>query len=158
MPALPNLRHERFAKNMALGMSQAEAYRKAGYKSGTPRSAWTGGSLLVRNQKVSGRIYELLSKSETKLVVDRNTMTEVFTDLLHSARTAGNYNAAKGAADSLAKLHGLMIDRKETGRPGDFSAMADDQLREFIQTAANQLGSDGGGEAGTEEEGEEEEG
>lgn len=158
MPALPNLRHERFAKNMALGMSQAVAYRKAGYKAQTPCTAWTGGSKLVRNPKVSGRIYELLSKSETDLIVDRNTMTNVFTDLLHSARTAGNYNAAKGAADSLAKLHGLMIDRKETGRPGDFSAMADDQLREFIQTAANQLSSDGGGEAGTEEEGEEEEG
>jgi hypothetical protein len=107
---------------------------------------------------VAGRIYELLRKSETDLVVDRNTMTNVYSDLLHASREAGNYNAAKGAADSLAKLHGLMIDRKETGRPGDFGSMADDQLREFIQTAANQLSSDGGGEAGTEEEGEEEEG
>lgn len=158
MPALPNPRQERFAKNIALGMSQADAYRKAGYAARTPCSGWSGASRLSRNVKVSGRIYELLSKSETDLIVDRNTMTNVFTDLLHSARTAGNYNAAKGAADSLAKLHGLMIDRKETGRPGDFSAMADDQLREFIQTAANQLSSDGGGEAGTEEEGEEEEG
>lgn len=154
MPRLPNARQELFAQNVARGMSAAKAYEKAGYEP----NRFNAARLKNTNENVSGRIYELLSKSETNLVVDRNTMTNVFTDLLHSARTAGNYNAAKGAADSLAKLHGLMIDRKETGRPGDFSAMADDQLREFIQTAANQLGADGGGEAGTEEEGEEEEG
>ena len=153
MPALPNPRHEKFAQNVARGMTAAKAYEKAGYKYNDGNCIRLKGS-----ERVSGRIYELLKKSETDLVVDRNTMTNVYSDILHASREAGNYNAAKGAADSLAKLHGLMIDRKETGRPGDFGSMADDQLREFIQTAANQLSADGGGEAGAEEEGEEEEG
>ena len=153
MPALPNTRQEMFARNVAKGMPNTRAYEEAGYN---PHHA--NPTRLRNNERVAGRIYELLRKSETDLVVDRNTMTNVYSDLLHASREAGNYNAAKGAADSLAKLHGLMIDRKETGRPGDFGSMADDQLREFIQTAANQLSSDGGGEAGAEEEGEEEEG
>ena len=153
MPPLPNARQEKFAQNVAKGMANTKAYEEAGYN---PHHA--NPTRMRNNERVSGRIYELLRKSETDLVVDRNTMTNVYSDLLHASREAGNYNAAKGAADSLAKLHGLMIDRKETGRPGDFGSMADDQLREFIQTAANQLSADGGGEAGAEEEGEEEEG
>ncbi len=32
MPVLKNSRHERFAQNVAKGMSATEAYEKAGYK------------------------------------------------------------------------------------------------------------------------------
>jgi hypothetical protein len=107
---------------------------------------------------VADRILEIFSKSETDLIIDRNTMTNAYTLTVQEARNAGNMNAVKGALDSLAKLHGLMIDRKETGRPGDFTAMADDQLREFIQDAANRLSAASSSEAGEDEEEEEEEG
>ena len=158
MPARLNARQEKFARNISKGMTQYDAYRKAGYKASRPETGWAAASRLARNVKVADRILEIFSKSETDLIIDRNTMTNAYTLTVQEARNSGNLNAVKGALDSLAKLHGLMIDRKETGRPGDFGSMADDQLREFIQTAANQLSSDGGGEAGTEEEGEEEEG
>ena len=154
MPALPNLRHERFAKNMAKGMSQSDAYRKAGYTT-RPECSWANSSRLIRNARVSDRITELLTKSETDLIIDRNTMTNVYADLLKSSREVGNFNAAKGVADSLAKLHGLMIDRRESGSPGEFNAMDDAQLREYIQATAAEISSTLQGSEGADEEAEE---
>jgi hypothetical protein len=49
-------------------------------------------------------------------------------------------SAAKGAIETKAKLHGLLIDRKESGAPGDFQG---DQTREAVLARlATELGDD----------------
>jgi hypothetical protein len=153
MPALPNVRQELFCQNIVKGMSALKAYEAAGYK-----KHWDNPYKLKGRKRVSERILELLKTTETDLKVTVESMTNVYADILLSAKKVGNFNAAKGAADSLAKMHGLMIDRKETGAPGDFSRMDDDQIREFISATASEIGahsrgSEGAGEAGEEEEG-----
>jgi len=155
LPALPNMRQELFAQNMVKGMPQNRAYMKAGYTANTPQAGWANASRLIRDDKVSNRIDELLKTTETELKVTVESMTNLYADLLQGARSAGNFNAAKGAADSLAKLHGLMIDRKEAGGPGDFNRMDDDQLRNFISTAASEISAGSAGSEGIVEEEEE---
>lgn len=154
MPVLSNWRQERFARNIAKGMSQSQAYIKAGYKASTPNVKWSGASRLLRVVKVNDRVMEILSKDETKLRVTRNSMTNLYAELVRDAKSVGNMNAAKGLADSLAKLHGLMVERQESGAPGDFSRMDDDQLREYVEAAITEAGSGYQGEERADEEGE----
>ena len=144
-----------FAQNLVKGMPQNRAYIKAGYTANTPQAGWSNASRLIRDDKVSNRIEELLRTTETELKVTVESMTNLYADLLNGARSAGNFNAAKGAADSLAKLHGLMIDRKEAGGPGDFNRMDDDQLRNFISTAASEISAGSTSSEGASEEEEE---
>ncbi len=47
MPVLKNARHERFAQNVAKGMSAAEAYEKAGYKRNDGSAGQRGGIVEV---------------------------------------------------------------------------------------------------------------
>ena len=148
MPALPNIRQELFAQNLVKGMSAAKAYREAGYAHNESNCIRLKG-----NERVSNRIEELLKTTETELKVTVESMTNVYADLLNGARSAGNFNAAKGAADSLAKLHGLMIDRKEAGAPGDFSRMDDDQLRQYVSASIAEISqSSPGSERDTSED------
>ncbi len=58
MPVLKNTRHERFAQNVAKGMSATEAYEKAGYK----RNDGSAGRL-HRNAQVKERIAELQNRA-----------------------------------------------------------------------------------------------
>ena len=155
MPALPNMRQELFAQNLVKGMTQNRAYIKAGYTANTPQAGWSNASRLIRDDKVSNRIDELLKTTETELKVTVESMTNLYADLLQGARSAGNFNAAKGAADSLAKMHGLMIDRKETGAPGDFSRMDDDQLKQYVSATVAEIS--GGGSSPERADPEEEE-
>jgi phage terminase small subunit len=149
------MRQELFAQNLVKGMTQNRAYIKAGYTANTPQAGWSNASRLIRDDKVSNRIDELLKTTETELKITVESMTNVYADILSSAKQVGNFNAAKGAADSLAKLHGLMIDRKEAGAPGDFSRMDDDQLKQFISNTASELSALSGRSEGEDQEEEE---
>jgi phage terminase small subunit len=58
MPALSNPKHERFARELAQGKSQIEAYELAGYKPNYEHA-----SRLVRNGKVQVRLAELQERA-----------------------------------------------------------------------------------------------
>jgi hypothetical protein len=49
-------------------------------------------------------------------------------------------SAAVSASMGRAKVAGLIIEKSEQGRPGDFSAMTDDELTSFIQRGQEDLG------------------
>ena len=64
MPALKNIRHERFAQNVVSGLSLTAAYHSAGYeKAGASANA----ARLIRNGTVSSRIDELRNENAAKL-------------------------------------------------------------------------------------------
>lgn len=56
------------------------------------------------------------------------------------AREAGQSAAAVTATVAKAKLLGLMIDRKESGQPGDFTAMDEQAVREVAAQQLEELG------------------
>src|SRR6516225_6678487 len=63
MPALRNQRHERFAIEISEGLSQSEAYKRAGYKEDRGHS-----SRLAANGNVQARIAELQAKTAEKIL------------------------------------------------------------------------------------------
>lgn len=59
MPVLYNARQELFAQGLARGLTQAEAYIRAGYKAGNANAIMASASKLLRNAKVAARVAEI---------------------------------------------------------------------------------------------------
>jgi Terminase small subunit len=68
MPALKNIRHERFAQNVISGLSLAAAYVAAGYKK---TGASANAARLIRNGTVSSRVDELKNEIAAKMREER---------------------------------------------------------------------------------------
>lgn len=115
MPILPNAKHEKFAQEVAKGKSATEAYVDAGYA--PHRQA---ASRLLSNVDVQLRVSELQNRG-----AERAELTvEALLDELEEARTLAaelKQPAAMVAASmGKGKVAGLIIDKAEKGKPGDF--------------------------------------
>ena len=76
--------------------------------------------------------------AKTRVTVE--SITSNLERISEAAEGSKQYSAAKGAQETIAKLHGLLIDRKESGAPGDFQG---DQTREAVLARlATELGDD----------------
>ena len=110
MPILKNARHEVFAQNLASGMSQEEAYIKAGY---SRNGAEPNASRLISNDKVALRVAELQSVSSIEAVITAADLSAQLEELRLKAVELGQIGAAVQAVNGRAKLHGLIIDKAE---------------------------------------------
>jgi phage terminase small subunit len=135
MPVLSNAKWERFAQELAKGKSADEAYQLAGYKPNRGNAA-----TLKANQNVADRVAEILERGAKRAEVTIESLTEMLREDRALARELGQAAAAVSAVDKIAKLYGHMIDRKEVGRPGDFSRMTEEELDEFIASRKNIAG------------------
>lgn len=136
MPALENPKHERFAQDIAKGMSQAEAYRNAGYRPNDPAA-----SRLARNVKVQARVTEIVDRSAIRTEITLQSLMEEAAAIQKAALEAGQHSAAVAALTAKAKLAGLWIDKAENlNRNVDANRLSDADLAEIVA-------SDGGGNA-----------
>lgn len=140
MPALPNQRQEHFCQLLKRGMTPYEAFEKAGY----PKHR--GNCYRLRDDKrIKRRLAELTRHIAVKTRVTVESLTEEFNEAIELAKETKNAPAITQAAIAKGKLHGLMIDRKESGGPGDFAAaqsvdeVLDVMRKEFGDEAANAL-------------------
>jgi len=147
--ALPNARHERFAQGLAEGKTQAQAYIDAGF---SPKNARANASALFQNNPriVERRDQLLRTRAECNFaVVSDIAVQEHCTLEMHLARLAqlrdeaqakGDYGSAISAEYKRGQALGFYIERKEHGKPGQFSARtreeADKQLEEVIAKIA----------------------
>lgn len=131
MSILDNQRHEIFAQRIAQGNSATQAYIKAGYTA-KGNSAEAAASRLLSDVKVRDRVAELQSGSAQQAEITIASLTQMYLSDRELAYEVGQPAAARGAADSLAKLYGLFVDKKEIKRVDDFSSMSDDELDQFI--------------------------
>jgi hypothetical protein len=164
MPTLRNSKHERYAQELAKGKTADEAYQLAGYKANRGNAA-----RLKANESISDRVTELSEKIATR-TVERTAITKewisgkLVENLERSMQArrvcgedgaeTGNYtyqgSVANKSLELLARLHGHMVDKKEVGRPGDFSGLSDDELASQISTLEQAgAGSAAGPEAGS---------
>lgn len=127
MPVLTNAKWERFAQELAKGKSQTEAYSAAGYKGDR-----TNASRLATNGNIIARVAELQERGAKRAEITIESLTDMLREDRELARELKQPAAAVSAVDKLAKLYGHMIERKEVGRPGDFSRMTEDELDDFI--------------------------
>lgn len=154
MPILKNVKHEKFAQNIALGMGVSDAYRDAGGQAKSPRSVSQAASHLRSNPRVAARIEELLEKrrvineKSTAQAINKMALTKeyVLTRLMENVeRSMQSVPATKDgrvfkydgsvanrALELLGKELGLFIDRKEVGKPGEFDDLSADALRQII--------------------------
>jgi hypothetical protein len=126
MPALRNPKHELFcqlipqgAKN---GWSQAEIYRRCGYKA-AGHSAEVLASNLLKNIEVQRRITEITGPAVKKARVTTETLIAQFDQVFDAAMSDKQFGAASSAASVKAKLTGFLRDKLVVGTPGSFDGL-----------------------------------
>ena len=77
-----NDRQRKFAENLATGMSQTEAYKRAGYRVKNDKVAESKASRLVSNGKVSTYLDELRAKSQDEAIWSRNRLIKYLCSVL----------------------------------------------------------------------------
>lgn len=123
MAALQNIRHERFARYYLKTGVAAQAYRAAGYTANTRACLDAAASRLLRHVRVKARIGELRRQMSYKTKISLESLLQDLSDDRTLARSLGMPSAAIQATITAAKLVGLMVERKESGAPGDFAGM-----------------------------------
>ena len=110
MPALQNVRHERFAQNIATSTktkwSNGRCYSEAGFKTDN-RSADACAARLLTNANVSTRIEELLAPTVHKTRTTVDTLAAQLDAVFDGASDDRQWGAAGSAAALKAKLLGL---------------------------------------------------
>jgi hypothetical protein len=135
MPALPNHRQERFCHLVKQGVPAIRAYPMAGYNA--HRSA---PARLCGNVRIKRRIAEITKGLAAKTRVTVEMITDQLDEDRAFARRLSQPAAAHAATISKARLHGLLVDRKETGAPGDFGALQ--TTEEVLAVVARELGAE----------------
>ncbi len=141
MPALANVRHERFARELSGGKTASEAYELAGFKASRPNA-----SRLQHQENIRQRVAELhaqgaeiaqkaTEKAAERLSVDREWVMARLKDNAVSAAAKEDYGPSNRAIELLGKEIGMFIDRKEvrTGALDGLDARQRDQLRDALQ-------------------------
>ena len=108
MGPLRNVKHERFAQEVAEGKSMSEAYEKAGYKPNRSHA-----SRLVAKGNIKGRVAELQDAAAAETQVTVESLINEAADIQEHATKAGQYSAAIAALVAKAKLAGRWMERAE---------------------------------------------
>jgi hypothetical protein len=95
------------------GETASAAYDGAGYASSTPGTKATNASQLLKQQKVSNRIAELREAAAIAASVSVETLTRELLEIRADATADGQHGAAVSAIAMVAKLNGLVVDRKD---------------------------------------------
>lgn len=162
MAILPNARHERFAQELAKGVSAAEAYEKAGFKPNRHNAA-----ALARQQHILDRLNFLLAERErmhgqaTAKAIDKLALTKewIVATLMDNVQRAmqakapmnengepiGEYayqgSVANKALELLGRELGMFIERKDVRVVDEFEGIDDPaELRRLLAARAEEIG------------------
>jgi hypothetical protein len=143
---LANSRHEAFAHGLARGKTVDVAYVEAGYSENRGN-----GSRLNRNVGVIARVIELKALAERMrertINADMLTRAWVIEQLIDNvfvakAQEKPDLAGANKALNLLGLELGMFVERKETGKPGEFDGLTIAGKRERMFEIAKQLGLD----------------
>jgi len=138
MPPLANPRQELFCQNIVKGMNKTKAYKMAGYEDDRHHA-----SRLATYGHVKERCVELFNESIPEMKWTREEVNHQYTDLLIKLKRANKLEAAKQCVDSIARVNGLIINRYESGKAGEFDGLSDHELLELIATPLGEGDIDG---------------
>ena len=106
-PSPLNARQEAFARNIAEGRSQREAYKRAGYTPASDSVADVNASRLLRHAQVQSRVRELqAAQAEASQITAERLLAEL-EEARSLALSLGQAGAAVAASMGRAKLCGL---------------------------------------------------
>ena len=149
MGTLANPRHEKFARLVwaasAKDYRRALAYLAAGYRAKLDLSdpsksypADQAASRLAKNVKVKARIQEIAAMAAKRHEISEDSLLEELEQARLTALENQQASAAVAATMGKAKLCGMLVERKETGKPGDFDNMSIEELRAFLKQDKNE--------------------
>ena len=144
MGTLANPRHEKFARLVwaasAKDYRRALAYLAAGYRAkldlSDPSRSWPAdqaASRLAKSVKVKARIQEIAAMAAKRHEISEDSLLEELEQARLAALENQQASAAVAATMGKAKLCGMLVERKETGKPGDFDNMSIEELRAFLK-------------------------
>lgn len=98
-------KQEKFAKGIAEGMSQADAYRSAySCKNMSDNAIYREASLLVSDPKISKRLKELTAMAAKPTIMNAQRRKEWLTEVINNPEV--DINARLKASDQLNKMEG----------------------------------------------------
>ena len=126
-----------FVREYMVSGNAADAARKAGYSARTANAK--GHTLITHDKKVKAKLQVLRKRMETRKILSAQ---EVLERLSIEAQDEENNGAVRvRALETLAKHHGLLVERREIGLPGAFSKLTDDEIDSEILALAERRGS-----------------
>ena len=124
-----NKRQEAFYQAyVAAGCQNAvAAARAAGYaEAGVAKRSF----LLMQHPEIKARIDKLKKRADDQAILSAN---ETLVKISEEAQNMESNSASRiKALELMAKYHGLLIERKEVGEPGEFDKLTNEQLDEEI--------------------------
>jgi hypothetical protein len=140
VPALRNLKHEAFARALAKGLTQIEAYRCAGYpptENGNLNSTQASACRLAKDASVAQRVMELRAKdadnTQKVAVIDR---IWIMSRLLHEALNADNAMARVRCLENLGKMVGVQeLSTHTVKHVRNPTEMSTSELRQVLEQA-----------------------
>lgn len=122
MPALPNIRQERFALKLAQGIPPYRAYEEAGYEKNSGNCY-----RMKENERVKQRLLELCGTHEAKELATRDRIIQHLS-LIAFSELGGDVvkpNDKRQSLMDIAKLEGHVIERKQHDISGSITAITD---------------------------------
>src|SRR5215469_6817808 len=105
MPVLANHRRELFAQLMVQGLTEVDAYEKAGYKRNDGNA-----STLAQHTEVQARLKEIKGELAAKAVVTAESLIDEAEDIRQRAVDRGQLSAAVAAIKEKGVLSGKRIE------------------------------------------------
>lgn len=140
-PLLPQ--HERFAQAIALGMSQAAAYRATISSTAKTETAYCEGSKLANDPKIAQRVTELREEAKRLATAAfRYEYADAMRELdaaLKVAELQGDSSAMSKATMGKIEISGLKVDPRANDRD-PFKGLTDAELEGELQRAAREAG------------------
>lgn len=122
---LKSIMQEMFVSNLIKGMTQADAYKNAGYKSKCPKSH--ANQLMTISDHVRTRIAYKRVKAQEKLEITEESQIKRFKQLSQGAEVFGQYSASISAEDKITTICGLY--EKDNAQKGDKTLIVGDTER-----------------------------
>src|SRR6516162_2386899 len=144
---LRNPRHEKFAQLVwqadAKNYRRGLAYQAAGYRASLDDkskscSADACAHRLFKNAQVQRRIREISAMAAKRNEVTEDSLIGELEQARIAALEAQQASAAVAATMGKAKVCGLLVERKETGKPGDVDNMTVEELRQYLSGAISE--------------------
>lgn len=142
-----NPRQEKFVREYVKTGNGTQAYAKAGYsastkpqKSGAGGSATNAASRLLASDSVKDAIVAHRLRTMTRHDYTIDTILNELEDGRQLARATAQPSAAVSASIGKARLLGMIVDRKESGAPGEFAAL--DTVKAILEAARKELGNE----------------
>jgi len=104
-----NRKQEIFCEEFVKSGNAAEAYKLAGYKASSAKSAANSASRLLENVGICSRISELREKAEDEKIIDAKQRRIMLSEIAKSGKAI----VAIKAIDTLNKMDGLYINKTQ---------------------------------------------